>query len=198
MNVENTSKTVTSVISRSIRPGYEKDYDDWVQRYLALERKAPGYLGTTIILPGGTSSNVRYIIRRFTDKASMQVWDNSQESKKLLDEANSYSTRHYETTTGLETWFAVPDLKSAVAPPRWKMAIVVFIAAYAISLLSRSILNPSIGHWPLLANGIIFTAILTIGLTYFALPILNRLLRRWLYPRSSIVSTLNPKRTFCR
>jgi antibiotic biosynthesis monooxygenase (ABM) superfamily enzyme len=40
----NSSKTVTSVISRSIRPGYEKDYDDWVQRYLALERKAPGYL----------------------------------------------------------------------------------------------------------------------------------------------------------
>ena len=59
MNVENTSKTVTSVISRSIRSGYEKDYDDWVQRYLALERKAPGYLGTTIILPGGTSSNIR-------------------------------------------------------------------------------------------------------------------------------------------
>ena len=53
MNVENTSKTVTSVISRSIKPGYEKDYDDWVLRYLALERKALGYLGTTIILPGG-------------------------------------------------------------------------------------------------------------------------------------------------
>jgi antibiotic biosynthesis monooxygenase (ABM) superfamily enzyme len=79
MNGENnnSSKTVTSVINRSIKPGYEKDYDDWVQRYLALERKAPGYLGTTIILPGGARSNVRYIIRRFTDKASMQVWDNS-------------------------------------------------------------------------------------------------------------------------
>ena len=51
MNVENnndnnSSKTVTSVISRSIKPGYEKDYDDRVQRYLALERKALGYLGT--------------------------------------------------------------------------------------------------------------------------------------------------------
>jgi antibiotic biosynthesis monooxygenase (ABM) superfamily enzyme len=188
MNVENnnnnTSKTVTSVISRSIKPGYEKDYDDWVQRYLTLERKAPGYLGTTIILPGGTSSNVRYIIRRFTDKASMEIWDNSQEAQKLLEEVNNYSTRHYETTTGLETWFAVPDLKTVVAPPRWKMAIVVFIAAYTISLLSRSILNPSIGQWPLLANGIIFTAILTMGLTYFAMPILSRLLRRWLYPRS--------------
>jgi antibiotic biosynthesis monooxygenase (ABM) superfamily enzyme len=51
-------------------------------------------------------------------------------------------------------------------------------------LVSRSILNPSIGYWPLLANGIIFTAILTIGLTYFAMPILSRLLRRWLYPSS--------------
>lgn len=186
MNVENnnSSETVTSVISRSIKPGYEKNYDDWVQRYLALERRAPGYLGTTIILPGGTRSDVRYIIRRFTDKTSMQVWDNSQESQKLLEEANSFSTRYYETTTGLETWFAVPDLKTVVALSRWKMAIVVFIAAYAISFLSRSILNPSIGQWPLLANGIIFTAILTIGLTYFAMPILNRLLRRWLYPRS--------------
>jgi uncharacterized protein len=183
-NNNNTSKTVTSVISRSIKSGYEKEYNDWVQRYLTLERKAAGYLGTTIILPGGANSNVRYIIRRFTDEASMEVWDNSQESQKLLEEVNNYSTRHYETTTGLETWFAVPDLKTVVAPPRWKMAIIVFIAAYAISLLSRSILNSSIGHWPLLVSGIIFTAILTIGLTYFAMPILSRLLRRWLYPRS--------------
>jgi uncharacterized protein len=102
-NNNNTSKTVTSVISRSIKPGYEKEYNDWVQRYLTLERKAAGYLGTTIILPGGANSNVRYIIRRFTDEASMEVWDNSQESQKLLEEVNNYSTRHYETTTGLET-----------------------------------------------------------------------------------------------
>jgi len=82
----------------------------------------------------------------------MEEWDTSQESQKLLEEVNNYSTRHYETTTGLETWFAVPDLKTVVTPPRWKMAIVVFIAAYAISLLSRSILNPSIGQWPVQAK----------------------------------------------
>ena len=142
MNVENNknnfSKTITSVISRSIKPGYEKEYDDWVRRYLTLERNAPGYLGTTIILPGGASSNVRYIIHRYKNKAAMKAWENSQESQKLLNEVNNYSTRHYETATGLETWFEVPNLKSAVvAPPKWKMAIVVFVAAYAISLISR-------------------------------------------------------------
>ena len=140
----NTSKTVTSVISRSIKPGYERDYDDWLRHYLTFERRAPGYLGTTIILRGGTSSNVRYIIHRFTDKASMEAWENSKEAQQLLEEGNNYSTRHYETATGLETWFALPDL-TVVAPPRWKMTIVVFIAAYTIISLSRSILNPLLG-----------------------------------------------------
>ena len=61
-------------------------------------------------------------------------------------------------------------------PPRWKMAMVIFFAAYAISSLSRSILNPFIGQWPTLGNAVIYTAILVVLLTYFALPIANRLL----------------------
>ena len=136
--------TVTSLISRSIKPGYEKDYDDWLRRFLAFERKALGYLGTTVILPGGTNSNIRYIIRRFTDKASMEIWDKSPDVQKLLQEVNIYSTRHYATATGLETWFMLPDLKTVVPPPRWKMAIVVFIAAYTTS------------EWPLIASTVIF------------------------------------------
>lgn len=177
---------VTTVICRKIRAGHEKDYNDWVQRYLTLERTAPGYLGTTMIVPGGSKSPLRYIIRRFADKAAMERWDNSEESLRLLKEANDYSTRHYETSTGLETWFTLPDLKalSQSPPPRWKMTIVIFLAAYAISLLSRYILTPFIGQWPILGNAVIYTAILVVSLTYFALPIGNRLLRHWLYPGS--------------
>ena len=59
-------------------PGYEKDYDNWAQRYLTFIRKAPGYLGITIIIPGGSKSSLRYIIRRFADKATMEAWDNSE------------------------------------------------------------------------------------------------------------------------
>ncbi|HEY9492078.1 MAG TPA: hypothetical protein VIP56_08845, partial [Nitrososphaeraceae archaeon] len=171
---------VTTVICRKIRPGYEKDYNDWVRRYLNLERKAPGYLGTTIIIPGGGKSPLRYIIRRFADKAAMERWDNSEESLRLLKEANDYSTRHYDTSTGLETWFALPDLKtlSQSPPPRWKMAIVIFFAAYAISSLSRYILTPFIGQWPILGNAVIYTAILVVVLTYFALPIATLVISR--------------------
>ncbi len=180
MTEESHPNEVTFVISRSIKSGFEKEYDDWLRRYLAIERNVPGYLGTTIIMPGGTNSAIRYIIQRYADKASMRVRKNSQESLKLIEEANNYSTLHYESATGMETWFTLPDLKAIVPPPKWKMAIVVFMAAYSISSLSRYILNPYLGLQPLLFN-LFMTIILVIGLTYFAMPLLSRLLRRWLY-----------------
>jgi antibiotic biosynthesis monooxygenase (ABM) superfamily enzyme len=153
---------------------------------MTVQREAPGYRGLTIIIPGGSHSSLRYIIRRFADKASMEIWDHSEVSLKLLEEANNYSTRHYETSTGLETWFTLPGLKtlSQSPPPKWKMAIVIFFVAYAVSSLSRYILNPFIGQWPIFGSAVVFSAILVISLTYFALPIVNRLLRRWLYPGS--------------
>ncbi len=159
------SNVVTFVISRNIKPGYEKEYDDWLRRYLAIETKAPGYLGTTIIMSGGTKSAIRYIIQRYEDKASMTAWKDSQQSLNLIEEANNYSIPHYESSTCIETWFTLPDLKTMVPPPRWKMAIVVFIAAYGISSLSRYILTPYLGEWPILSSTIIFTGILVEGIT---------------------------------
>jgi len=116
------SKDFTEVICRNIAPGHEKDYDDWLQRFMMSERQFPGYLGTTIIAPGTNSSSVRYIVNRFVDQASLNVWENSEEAIRLMDEVSKYSTR--ERVTGLETWFNLPNLKTVVAPPRWKMAIV--------------------------------------------------------------------------
>ena len=84
---------VTSVICRNIKPGHEKDYDNWLKRYLALQKSAPGYRSITIIIPGEGKPSYRYIIRKFDNKADMERWDNSKESLKLIDEANKYSTQ---------------------------------------------------------------------------------------------------------
>jgi hypothetical protein len=34
---EHAPKEVISVTGRKINPGYEKDYDDWLRRYMVLE-----------------------------------------------------------------------------------------------------------------------------------------------------------------
>ena len=43
---------VTSVICRNIKPGHEKDFNQWLKRYLALQKSAPGYRSIAIIIPG--------------------------------------------------------------------------------------------------------------------------------------------------
>ena len=180
---KHASKEVTTVVvSRKIKPGCEKDYDDWLRRFLILGRKVPGYLGTTTIMETSTDAAVRHIIHRFSDKASLDAWENSEELRKLIEEVDNYSTRYLQKATGLETWFTLPESKVIVAPPKWKMAIVAFIGAYCISSVAQYILS-FLRQQPLLFN-LFMTIILVIGLTYLAMPLLSRLLRRWLYPKN--------------
>jgi uncharacterized protein len=176
---EQHTKEFTEVITRNITPGHERDYDDWLRRFMISERQFPGYLGTTVIAHGGNVSSMRYIINRFANQASLDAWENSEESLKLLREVNEYST--HLRITGMETWFSLPNLKTIGPPPRWKMAIVSFIGAMAISLLAQYILRLYLGQSPLLTS-VLMNIILVVGLTYFAMPLLSRLLRRWLYP----------------
>ena len=180
-DTEHSSKEVTEVICRNISAGHEKDYNDWLERFMISERQFPGYLGTTIIAPGGNTSSVRYVINRFSDQASLDAWEKSKVALSLIDEVNKYAT--LQRVTGLETWFNLPNLKTISAPPKWKMAIVSFIGAYCISSLASFVLRPFLGLRPLFFN-LFMTIILVIGLTYFAMPLLSRLLRRWLYPKS--------------
>jgi antibiotic biosynthesis monooxygenase (ABM) superfamily enzyme len=49
-DTERAPKEVTVVINIRIKPGCEKDYDEWLGRFLIVERKVPGYLGTTTIM----------------------------------------------------------------------------------------------------------------------------------------------------
>src|SRR5690242_19883791 len=97
---ERAPKEVTVVVSRKIKHGCEKDYDEWLRRLLILARKRPGYVGATTIMDDGTDSAVRHIIYRFSDRASLDAWENSEQFRKLIEEVNNYSNRYSQKATG--------------------------------------------------------------------------------------------------
>ena len=111
-DAERASKEVTVVVNLRIKPGCEKDYDEWLGRFLVLQRKVPGYLGTTTIMETGPDSSERHIIHRFRDKASLEAWENSEDLHKQTEEVNKYSTPYLQKATGLETWFTLPGFES--------------------------------------------------------------------------------------
>ncbi|MEZ4757622.1 MAG: hypothetical protein R2817_12410 [Flavobacteriales bacterium] len=66
-------------------------------------------------------------------------------------------------------------------PPRWKNALLVWIAIYpSISLLSY-LAGPWLATLPLLLRTLVLTAVLVPLLVFVLLPALHRLFRGWLH-----------------
>lgn len=177
------SEEVTTVVQRHIKPGHDKDYDQWFEKLLKVLKTFPRFRGITVVVPGAKEQGIRLVIYRFSDRESMDKWESSPERKELFSELEKYATQVFAPqATGLETWFKLPNSPFVVPPPKWKMAAVTLLASATISLVSRLILTSYLIHLPLVVSTIIYSAILVLALTYFAMPYLSRVLRRWLYP----------------
>jgi len=169
------------VVSRRIKPGKEKEYSDWLRRVIESANKFPGYRGVTTLAPQGFDSDIRYLIWRFDNEKNLGNWETSEVRKKFIEEVSSYAEQHYEKASGMETWFSLPDMHRVVAPPKWKMLLVTLIAAYLVSLVSHVLLSPFISLWSIFLSVFVYAMILVATLTYFAMPRLSHLLRKWLY-----------------
>jgi hypothetical protein len=65
-------------------------------------------------------------------------------------------------------------------PPRWKFAVVVWLAIYPSLTLLVWLAEPEIAHWPLALRTLVFTVVLVPWMVFLALPVLQRLLGSWL------------------
>jgi antibiotic biosynthesis monooxygenase (ABM) superfamily enzyme len=175
------SEEITILVSRKVKPGHEEDYAYWLQRVVTAIRKYPGYRGITMIASPGS---VRYVIYRFEDEETLKVWHDSVERRQLIDEVEEHVTQQFESASGLESWFVLPNLHAVVAPPRWKMLPVTLFAVFLVSYLARLAFTPLTQGWPLYASVALYSLIIVAALTYFLMPTLSWLLRRWLYPNS--------------
>jgi hypothetical protein len=172
----------TLVVSRRIKPGREKEYEDWLRRITATAKGFPGFVGLTTLAPDDPESNVRYMVWRFENRDTLERWKNSPERLKFVEEVDGYASHYFAEATGMETWFALPGMGAVIAPPKWKMASATILGAYVISFLAHLLLNPFLDPWPLFASTLVYIVILVGLLTYFVMPNLSRLLRHWLYP----------------
>ncbi len=175
------NQEITILASRRVKPGHEEDYANWLQRVVMAIREYPGYRGVTLITSPG---NVRYVIYRFADEATLEAWHNSAERRELIDQVDEYVTHQYESATGLETWFALPNLHAVVPPPKWKMVPVTLLAVFVVTYVARLLLNPLTASWTLAASVLLSSTIIVVSLTYLVMPGLSRLFKKWLYPES--------------
>ena len=175
-------KSVTVVVSRTVFPGHERDYDEWVRRLVAAATQAKGNTGATMLIPAPGKTGLYHVVLHFANQESVHEWEDSYIRQKLSYEADAFSRRVRQEATGLETWFAIPECPELETPPRWKMAIVTSIAVYILaSIIVRleEIIFKEVNFY--LLN--ILTTVLLVGiLTWAVMPWFSRyVFRKWLY-----------------
>ena len=64
--------------------------------------------------------------------------------------------------------------------PRWKLALLTWLGAYAVILLVLAIAGPAIADWPVALRALLLSGIMIAAMTWVIVPSMMRLFRPWL------------------
>ena len=64
--------------------------------------------------------------------------------------------------------------------PRYKLAFLTWVAAYALITTFLSLLGPAIAGWPLALRTLVLSMSMVVALTWVVMPRLTELVRPWL------------------
>lgn len=178
------SQQVTAIISHLVRSGREQGYEEWIRGISAAAKTFEGHQGVNIIRPRDRTHPEYVVVLRFDRYANLKRWLQSDTRRDWIEQLTPLIEKPEEiqALTGLETWFNLPKSPLKAPPPRHKMALVTWLGVFVtLATLSR-LLAPLLLTLPVLINQLITTGLVVFLLTYFVMPRLTRLFRRWLYP----------------
>src|ERR1044071_2107143 len=161
---------VTVVVTRTVRAGCEAECESWMHGVAAVATRFPGHQGITFFRPRPGSRNWTFVFR-FDSVENLEGWERSAERRDWVTRAEAFTERiKVHQSSGLETWFANPDLGPAALamPPRWKMVIVSWCVAFPLIQLLSATLAPGLAALglPKLAVGALFGVAMVLVMTY--------------------------------
>ena len=175
-----SSGPIHIAITRRVRPGREAEYQKALREFFQLSFAHEGVLGASMIVPPPGSNSLEYGILRtfagekeriaFYESPMFKAWE--ERVRPLAEDEWTYHQLH-----GLDAWF-----RSAQSPPpRWKMALLTWLAVWPVSMGVRAIVNPLIGQSlpNVLHSGIVAAGIVAV-LTWAAMPLIVKIAHRWL------------------
>jgi antibiotic biosynthesis monooxygenase (ABM) superfamily enzyme len=196
-----TSEPITVSIRREVDPERIAEATAWVQTGVNLAAKYPGFLGSGWVR-AGEGSQVWHMLYRFASEATLEAWERSSERTWWLSMGEGFvRSERSKRRTGIEGWFddpatgSVPVADAAAsaaldelppAPPRWKQAVTIWLGFFPVNLAFTLLVTAYLPGWNELAvvwKVLVTTLLLTPIMTFWALPFVTRLLRRWLAPQ---------------
>jgi uncharacterized protein len=175
---------VTAIASRRVKSGKEQEFEEWVSGILGAAAEFPGYLGSNVIRPSDDDDDEFQILFKFDHASNLKRWEKSGERRTWLRRVEPLvHEENVRVLTGLETWFTLPSRPGEPAPPRYKMAVVTWIAVFPLATAIFALTQPVLGGLPSVIRTLVFTLIMVTLMTYVVMPRMTRLFSFWLYPK---------------
>jgi uncharacterized protein len=178
VETRSTAEPVKIVLERRVRPGAKDPFEAWVRDVVATASRSGTLQGSSVL----SRDDDYFVLLRFASQQDLARWQSSPEVTDLLTKGDALATSPSLAPcvkTGLETWFTVPGMPTPThAPPRWKMALVTWLALMPLVIASGKVVPP---EWPLLPKVALSTLIPVVALTWVVMPNLTRVLHGWLY-----------------
>ncbi|MBZ9712740.1 antibiotic biosynthesis monooxygenase [Deinococcus multiflagellatus] len=173
---------VTLVITERVRPSQVEPYETWARGVHALLAQQSGFLGLHVLRDPSGPVPEYITLLRFATQEALDAWRANPAYAAALRELPTFTASDvdYREARGLEAWFDLPG--SLPAPPLWKNVLVGFVGVYPLILLFSYLCGFFTKGWPWWAAIIPSAFLATVFLNWPVLPLLSRLLRRWLYP----------------
>jgi antibiotic biosynthesis monooxygenase (ABM) superfamily enzyme len=179
------SQPITVQIVRTVRADQQEAFEAILRTFIPRALSFPGHLGVHVVKPAARASRDYHVIIKFATSEqwrAFQTWPEYVEFRAQIEPLLEHEPC-IEEMTGLESWFVVPHSHELTPLPRWKMALVTLLGVYPTSLLLTFFVRPRVTHWPLWMQSLLFAVCMVGLLTWIIMPLLTRLLARWIYPR---------------
>jgi antibiotic biosynthesis monooxygenase (ABM) superfamily enzyme len=172
-------------ITRRVRRGCEAEFQEALREFFQTSFGHGGVLGASMLVPPpGSDSREFGILRSFRNEQERDAFYDSPMFKTWNERARTMTEGEpeYRPLVGLEAWFRSPG----TPPPRWKMALLTWLAVWPVSMIVPALLAPLIGHSipKFVFSGVVAAGIVVI-LTWAAMPLLVKVARPWLHRPSA-------------
>jgi antibiotic biosynthesis monooxygenase (ABM) superfamily enzyme len=176
---------VTIIAVHRVSPGKEKAFEEIMSNLIEAAMTFEGHLGANVIRPSNSEDSQYHIIFKFDRKSNLQRWENSEIRHQWLMRLAEMTQESlpYQILTGLETWFTLPGQRTIKPPPRYKMALVTWLAIFPLIIVINLLFGHFLSALPLVLRSLVLTVMLVSLMTYVVMPRMTRLFSRWLYPR---------------
>jgi antibiotic biosynthesis monooxygenase (ABM) superfamily enzyme len=180
------NEPVHIAVTRRVRPGSEYEFQKALKVFIQQSYSHDGVLGAGMLVPIlGSDSRDYGILRTFRSVEDRDAFYKSAVFKEWEQRVQGMveGPPTYRRLQGLEAWFHNPY---SPPPPIWKMAVLTWIAVWPVSMAVPAALHPLIGS---MVPNVIFAGAVAAGivvvLTWVAMPLLVKIAKSWLQPRTS-------------